>query len=422
MTRSVDAALEAKVPVVSVVIACKNVASFIDACLDSVRQQTLSSLEILVVDDQSTDETLARIQAHAASDERVKILKGSGTGPASARNLAISAALGEWIAVLDGDDLMHPMRLEVLTQLGAKTGVALVADELLAFTEDEDCRTAWPFFGDDLPESGRILLGDLFRRPKRFLSETPLGYLKLVARRDLLKSSGCSYDEGLIIGEDFDFLARLLAFGASLAVTPRPYYFYRRHSASISHRLDERHAKAMVEAGNRFIREAEGAVTKEEGALIRQRQGRLRTYAGSVEIITLLKARAFPAAIKFAAKFPGAAALTVAFLMQGRWRKLLGRFNTSKSGKLPLLTGYRTLLLVGDQVDSKSGSVASNSYDQQGLRSIELIDEGAVGQAMLASKILSESFQTKTVKCQGKVNETWLGYVRPDATFSINKY
>jgi glycosyltransferase involved in cell wall biosynthesis len=102
---------------VSVVIPAWNAAATIGETLDSVRAQTHQRLDIVVVDDGSTDRTLEIVRAHAAQDGRVRLLQQANAGVAAARNAGVAGALGEWIAPVDADDLWRPDKIE--RQLGA---------------------------------------------------------------------------------------------------------------------------------------------------------------------------------------------------------------------------------------------------------------------------------------------------------------
>lgn len=98
---------------VSVVIPAYNVAATLDETLHSARSQTHRSLEIIVVDDGSTDETLAIAQRHAAIDDRVRVLTQANAGLAAARNAGWIGARSELIAFLDADDLWAPRKIEL---------------------------------------------------------------------------------------------------------------------------------------------------------------------------------------------------------------------------------------------------------------------------------------------------------------------
>ncbi|MEO0036346.1 MAG: hypothetical protein RLZZ501_2369 [Pseudomonadota bacterium] len=242
-------------PAVSVVMACRNVGPFLDAALASVRQQSLAAIEILLVDDGSTDDTARRARAHAAADPRLRLLEGRGEGPGAARNRALAVARGDWLAVMDGDDLIHPRRLEILLAAAGTTPAEIVADTLLAFQAGPPGRRhAYTLpAGPDWQRPVEIDLPAYLLANRLFGGGAALGYLKPLIRRDWLAARGIAYDPGLRIGEDYDLIARLLAAGARFRVLPSPLYFYRRHAGSTSHRMRAADVAALAEAGERFL-------------------------------------------------------------------------------------------------------------------------------------------------------------------------
>lgn len=114
-------------PLVTAVIPAFNAAATIEATLRSVRAQTWPALEIIVVDDGSSDTTPEIVQGHAAEDARLRLLRQANAGVAAARNHGITAARGELVAPVDADDLWHPTK--IARQVAAMQGeedVALV--------------------------------------------------------------------------------------------------------------------------------------------------------------------------------------------------------------------------------------------------------------------------------------------------------
>lgn len=97
---------------VTVVIPAYNAAATLSATMASVRQQTHDRLEILVVDDGSTDGTLQLAQRHAAEDPRIRVLSQPNRGVAAARNRGLSEASHALVALVDADDLWHPEKIE----------------------------------------------------------------------------------------------------------------------------------------------------------------------------------------------------------------------------------------------------------------------------------------------------------------------
>lgn len=267
---------------VSVIMPARNAAPFIDTALGSVRAQSLTELEILVIDDGSTDQTRAIAQRHAAEDGRVRILNGSGRGPAAARNLGLAEARGEWAAVVDADDIVLADRFDRL--LGAAGEAQIVADNLTAFYDDG----ATP----DHP----WLEGARWEQPQRldlttFLSSgcdggarAELGYLKPMFRLDWLRRHDLGYDETLTIGEDFDFVARGLALGGIYVFLPEAGYRYRRRSGSISHRLSAPQLDAMIAAAERLAARLDGEARRAMDARIARMQAD-RRFVVCVELM-----------------------------------------------------------------------------------------------------------------------------------------
>jgi succinoglycan biosynthesis protein ExoO len=208
---------------------------YLHASITSVLSQTLRDIELLVADDASDDRSQDIVRAAMRLDSRVRLLSGvSNAGPSDARNRAIASARGEWVAIVDSDDLLHPRRLELLLEAASRFGADMVADDLA-------------FFSNQPEAAGRSLLGalrltDVMPVSPALLVESNndpahpnLGYLKPLIRRSAL--AGLKYNPDVRVGEDFDFYLRLLLQGLRLILVPLPLYQYRRHSASLSHRL-----------------------------------------------------------------------------------------------------------------------------------------------------------------------------------------
>ena len=99
-------------PLVSVIVPAYNAEATLAATLSSVRAQTYTNLEILVIDDGSSDATHALAQRYAEDDRRITVLVQENAGVAAARNLGIRASCGEYLAFVDADDLWHPEKIE----------------------------------------------------------------------------------------------------------------------------------------------------------------------------------------------------------------------------------------------------------------------------------------------------------------------
>lgn len=227
-------------PTVSVIVANYNGAAHLADCLASLRRQTLRDIEILVSDDASVDDSVTIVTRLMAEDPRIRLITDTAnSGPAAARNKALKEAIGKWVAVVDSDDFVHPARFETLLRAANEDHADVVADDLLMFDSDYTTRPRallkerWakaPFWVDI----------STFVRSNQLYSSLPcLGYLKPMIRSPLLSNLAGPYNESLRIGEDYDLVVRLLISGARFRVYPTLHYFYRRHSTSISYRLND---------------------------------------------------------------------------------------------------------------------------------------------------------------------------------------
>ncbi|WP_449511373.1 glycosyltransferase family 2 protein [Devosia sp.] len=228
-------------PRISVIMANFEAGAKIVSALQSVLGQTMADLEVIVCDDASRDNSLEFVRAMMAHEPRLRLIANqTNRGPAHCRNCALAEARGEWVAVVDSDDIIHPERFERLLAAAAQHDADIVADNLLLFHEDGT--PARLLLGEqkggsfDVSTTAWILAG---------IDGSPaLGYLKPMIRRDRLDQM--RYDEDLRIGEDYDFVLRLLLAEARMLVVGEPFYLYRRHSGSISHRLSVPDMQVMV--------------------------------------------------------------------------------------------------------------------------------------------------------------------------------
>lgn len=97
---------------VSIIIPCYNVQKYIAECIDSCLKQTYSHLEIICIDNNSTDNTVAILKQYQKTNKQIILSSESTQGPGAARNKGLSLAKGEWIQLLDADDLLLPNKIE----------------------------------------------------------------------------------------------------------------------------------------------------------------------------------------------------------------------------------------------------------------------------------------------------------------------
>jgi succinoglycan biosynthesis protein ExoO len=267
---------------VSVIMAVHNGAPHLRDAVVSVLRQSHHALELLLCDDASTDDGPSIAAELAARDGRIRILRNAvKSGPGAARNLGLDAARGDWIAVIDADDLVHPDRIATLLAMAADLAADVVADDLVPFGAEYGTTLLAPLhLAAPWQPDARDLLAAEQSSPR-----VPVGYLKPMIHRRVLGK--LRYRTDLPIGEDFDLLLRLALTGARVAVVPRPLYFYRRHAASTSHRLSALQCRAIETAIADLSREFPAWAETAEPQLQawRDRTRRERDFGGLVEAI-----------------------------------------------------------------------------------------------------------------------------------------
>lgn len=276
-----------------------NGGAFIGAAVRSVLRQTEASLELIVSDDGSTDESLERTKSAARGDSRLVLLQGGGrTGPGATRNRALAIARGRWIAVVDSDDYVHPERFARLLGAGEADGADIVVDDLLTFYQDR-ARAPHPHLRGDAARRAQWISPSAYESSNRLLGPGPaLGYLKPAWRRAL----AARYNESLRIGEDSELVLRMLIGGARMRLYPELGYFYRKHDASISHRLD----RAAIAALDAAYAEIDPGMDKSLATALKRGVAARRDAACFTYLISALKARDLGAALRLAAHRPSA--------------------------------------------------------------------------------------------------------------------
>ncbi|WP_296718891.1 glycosyltransferase family A protein [Erythrobacter sp.] len=303
-------------PQLSLLMVVRNGAAHIDAAIASARRQSLTELEILVVDDGSTDATCAIVRRHAAEDARVRLEPGPRQGLAAVRNRSLELARAPWAAILDSDDILHPHHARNLLDLARRSGASLVAANMIAFDADNAALFA---SGSDWSAERTIELAPFVEAGRLDRAGVSLGYLKPLFRRDALAAHGLRYDARLRIGEDYDLIERTLAKGLAYAFSPEPTYFYRRHSGSTSFRLGCEDLRALIAAEDERPCAAPGTPLAEARAA---RRHSLVAALAHAEAVADIKAGRIASGCARLLRDPAAARLMVRSAREGLTRRI----------------------------------------------------------------------------------------------------
>lgn len=222
-------------PLVTVIIPAYNMARYLPQAVDSALAQTGCTLEVIIVDDASTDDTLA--VARSYTDPRVRVLTNDeNRGPSFSRNRALEAACGTWIALLDADDWFAPGRLAWMLEVARREHADMVADDVYLIRDGEGMPFTTQFQTARQPMPRPLVL-----TPASFLASNRegfwcfrLGTTKPLMRRAFLQQHHIRYDERVRFCEDTRLYLQCLLHGARFVVEPEPFYYRRRHEGSIT--------------------------------------------------------------------------------------------------------------------------------------------------------------------------------------------
>ena len=286
-------------PKASIIIAAKNADAFIAKALRSALAQTMTDLEIIVIDDGSTDGTSEVVKACANGDPRVQLLRNAHSqGVSSARNRAIAQARGDWIAVLDADDEFMPNRLERMVGEATARDLDVLADNLALrdFATNGPVRRAYP--EDWMTQSRLITLADLLERDAPDLKHKNFGYIKPIMRRSFLTAHGLAYREDVWCAEDFLLYAQSVIAGARFGVIDDMLYIYSERSGSASSSGTAVHVE--VARVNQLVGQLAHTSSPAEYRAIQMRQTRLDYFA----FVQLFKNREFREAGRILVRVP----------------------------------------------------------------------------------------------------------------------
>ena len=228
---------------VTVVIPAYNAEAYLRQAIDSVLAQTHSDLELLVVDDGSTDGS--RELAESVDDRRVSVVSGPNRGPGFARNIGLRNAAGSFVAFLDADDYWLPEKLEKQLSVMRTHPTYLGIGALMRY-ESLD--------GKPLGIAGQVIGADDLQdiSTARLMPFTLSSALFSKSAIDALEG----FDESLEVASDLDLITRLAAIG-EIACVPEVLGAYRVHDGSISarrfelQRLTTRFIRARLAAADR---------------------------------------------------------------------------------------------------------------------------------------------------------------------------
>ena len=218
-------------PLVSVIVAVYNASPFLPQCLDSLQRQTLRNIQVICVDDASTDDSLNILRQHAANDPRFETIHlQTNQGQAHARNVALRQASGDYIAFLDSDDYFSDDALEEATNIFQRhEQTDCVLFNLVKFEDTTAGRKEEPY---PMPAFEELDGREAFKKSLNWEIHGVYMARKKLYERFPFDDSSLSYSD--------DNTTRLHYYSSRKVESCRGTYYYRQHANSVTHRISVR--------------------------------------------------------------------------------------------------------------------------------------------------------------------------------------
>nr|WP_302141821.1 glycosyltransferase [uncultured Schaedlerella sp.] len=217
----------------SVIVPVYNVEKFVGSCITSIKNQTYQNLEIILVDDGSTDSSGSICDHFSNEDRRIKVIHKKNGGLRSARYAGLEAATSKYVTFVDGDDYINLMMYEQLMKLMSENNVDMVSSGCICFWDKDD----WKAIKDDSIEEGlydrkmleeKIIPNMLWCRLRNDWSVSPTLCNKIL-KKDLLKDCYKNMEkESLYYGEDVAAIYPYILKSQKIYFTQDCYYYYRQ--------------------------------------------------------------------------------------------------------------------------------------------------------------------------------------------------
>lgn len=234
---------------ISVIVPVYNGEAYIGTCIRSLLRQSYTNIEIIIVNDGSTDGTAQRIREAAGGDPRVSVFLLENRGVSAARNYGLAKAKGQWIAFVDGDDFVDAKMLETAMRFHRLCPFDIFCMNGI-YTKDgglTEMRELLPrerlYTGGEIQE---LMTGLYCPRPDRHYGDYFRAVWGKLFSAEIVKGQDLRFPENIKIGEDSLFLLDCFAAAQRVLIADEKRYFYRLHSASAVGRYKKNFEKNQI--------------------------------------------------------------------------------------------------------------------------------------------------------------------------------
>ena len=209
----------------SIIIPVFNAANYLERCIDSLLQQTLDDIELIFINDASTDQSLSILQRYSSQSQQrcIKIINLEKNGGISnARNIGLDTATGEYITHCDSDDWIDAEAYEILYDTAISQQADIVSCNFIHEYADHSTTCRQPYTSDNKEMIKRLLSGQVF--PSLWVS---------IIKRNIITDNNLHFPTGLNMGEDLLFNVKSYYYSNKIASVEKAFYHYRHSNNSV---------------------------------------------------------------------------------------------------------------------------------------------------------------------------------------------
>ena len=218
-------------PILSIIIPVYNVEKYIDECLDSITRQTFNDMEIICINDGSTDSSAEILSKWQKKDSRIIVSQQINKGPSAARNNGIDIASGKYITFVDSDDILSLEMYSIMMEQAIKDNLDIIGCSFTTFPNGEIRNFA-------LTTNKVTNCKTLISSSKELHSTNDLCYTwRYIIKKTILDNNNIVFNEKIKYGEDMIFMIDTIFNCNKILLIDNPLYFYRvNNKDSIMHK------------------------------------------------------------------------------------------------------------------------------------------------------------------------------------------
>lgn len=213
---------------VSVVVPVYNVEKYIGKCMRSLTNQTLQDIEIIIVNDGSTDGSIDIVKEYAKDNPRIKIYNKENGGLSDARNYGLKKATGKYIAFLDSDDYITTDCYETMYEKAIKERSDLV-----------ECNFYWAYPKTERRVKAKEDIGEKYSDKNEMIEKARVVAWNKLYKKELLDRTGIEFPRGLRY-EDIEFFYKLVPYIEGVSFIKKPMIYYVQRKSSIANTQNEK--------------------------------------------------------------------------------------------------------------------------------------------------------------------------------------